>query len=161
MDFVDRDLGQMTRTTLLETSTLSQYEEFGQQIYLASGMVLVVPKLHPTICQDTFHKSKLHSLVEQKYKLSRREETTLSKSPHYAHARSKNDLSRQELLEAFGDGPRNSEPGSSVTKMAPELAPSSPNFYTTTTGGRLNTDRFNVHRPPPHGGFLAASGSNS
>ncbi|GFU57403.1 hypothetical protein TNCV_3635821 [Trichonephila clavipes] len=34
--------------------------------------------------------------------------------------------------------------------MTPELAPPSPNFHTTITGGRLSLDRFNEHWPPLH-----------
>ncbi|GFV43781.1 hypothetical protein TNCV_4609391 [Trichonephila clavipes] len=33
-----------------------------------------------------------------------------------------------------------------VTRTTPELAPSSPNFHSTPTGGYLSLDRFNVHR---------------
>ncbi|GFY06033.1 hypothetical protein TNCV_3863371 [Trichonephila clavipes] len=35
-----------------------------------------------------------------------------------------------------------------VTSTAPEMASPSPYFHITSTGGRLNLDRFNVHRSP-------------
>ncbi|GFS56832.1 hypothetical protein TNCV_2222391 [Trichonephila clavipes] len=35
-----------------------------------------------------------------------------------------------------------------VTWTTPELAPPSPNYHTTPTGGRFSFDRFNVHRCP-------------
>ncbi|GBM25343.1 hypothetical protein AVEN_232473-1 [Araneus ventricosus] len=38
----------------------------------------------------------------------------------------------------FWDGPRNFEPGQ-MTRATPELAPPSPNFHATPTGGRLAT----------------------
>ncbi|GFV61456.1 hypothetical protein TNCV_2937981 [Trichonephila clavipes] len=47
-----------------------------------------------------------------------------------------------------------------VTRTTPELAPSSPNFDTTPTGGRLSHDRFDVHRLLK-GGSSAVLGSNS
>ncbi|GFW74032.1 hypothetical protein TNCV_545561 [Trichonephila clavipes] len=34
-----------------------------------------------------------------------------------------------------------------VTRMTPELAPTSPNSHTTPAGGRLSPDRFNVYQP--------------
>ncbi|GFW22042.1 hypothetical protein TNCV_4823241 [Trichonephila clavipes] len=48
------------------------------------------------------HKSTLRSLVEQKYNFSRREEITLSKSPHYTRWRSKKiDLSGREPIRSL------------------------------------------------------------
>ncbi|GFX52481.1 uncharacterized protein TNCV_4324971 [Trichonephila clavipes] len=38
--------------------------------------------------------------------------------------------------------------------MTPELARSSPNYHTMLTGGHLNLDRFNVHRPSSYVAFL-------
>ncbi|GFU93571.1 hypothetical protein TNCV_948131 [Trichonephila clavipes] len=35
-----------------------------------------------------------------------------------------------------------------VTWMTPELAPSSPYYHTTPTGGRFSSRQFNVHRCP-------------
>ncbi|GFU91501.1 hypothetical protein TNCV_2542691 [Trichonephila clavipes] len=46
-----------------------------------------------------------------------------------------------------------------VTKTTPKLAPSSPNFRTIPTGGRLSIDRFNVHQPLLHGGSSTEQGS--
>ncbi|GFY09613.1 hypothetical protein TNCV_381081 [Trichonephila clavipes] len=37
-----------------------------------------------------------------------------------------------------------------VTRTTPELASPSPNFHTTTTGGRLNIGRFYLHHPLPY-----------
>ncbi|GFW06441.1 hypothetical protein TNCV_2187751 [Trichonephila clavipes] len=48
-----------------------------------------------------------------------------------------------------------------VTRMTPELAPSSPNFHTTPMGGRLRLDIFNTQWPPLHGGSSAVQGLNS
>ncbi|GFT24703.1 hypothetical protein TNCV_2856331 [Trichonephila clavipes] len=48
-----------------------------------------------------------------------------------------------------------------VTKMTPELLPPSSTFDTTPKGERLNLDRFNVHRPPLHGEYLAELSSDS
>ncbi|GFS89479.1 hypothetical protein TNCV_1809831 [Trichonephila clavipes] len=55
---------------------------------------------------DRFHKSKLRSLVESKYNLSRQEEITLSKSPHYAHGwNTKNLTSLVEVVFAESKSP--------------------------------------------------------
>ncbi|GFT06470.1 uncharacterized protein TNCV_3356031 [Trichonephila clavipes] len=40
-----------------------------------------------------------------------------------------------------------------VTRTTPELAPPSPNYHTTPTGGRLSNERFNVHRCPTQRDF--------
>ncbi|GFS91179.1 hypothetical protein TNCV_2215081 [Trichonephila clavipes] len=43
-----------------------------------------------------------------------------------------------------------------VTRTTPKLAPSSPNFHTTLTEGRLSIDRINVHWIPLVGQSSAA-----
>ncbi|GFX45051.1 hypothetical protein TNCV_3431001 [Trichonephila clavipes] len=48
-----------------------------------------------------------------------------------------------------------------VTWTTPEMTPSSPNFHTTPTKGRLSLDIFNVHRSPLNGGSSEILGSNS
>ncbi|GFV09866.1 integrase catalytic domain-containing protein [Trichonephila clavipes] len=42
---------------------------------------------------------------------------------------------------AFDDGPRNFEPWSSDSGLTPELAPLSPNYHTTPTGKRFNSQQ--------------------
>ncbi|GBM43897.1 hypothetical protein AVEN_247118-1 [Araneus ventricosus] len=45
-----------------------------------------------------------------------------------------------------------------MTRTTLVLAPSSPNFRTTPTGGHLTSDRFNVHQAHKHGGSSVESG---
>ncbi|GFW31585.1 hypothetical protein TNCV_4420181 [Trichonephila clavipes] len=49
-----------------------------------------------------------------------------------------NGLVVTSYTRAFGDGPRNFEPWSSDVNE-PELAPLSPNYHTTPTGGRFSS----------------------
>ncbi|GFV85425.1 hypothetical protein TNCV_3772491 [Trichonephila clavipes] len=46
-------------------------------------------------------------------------------------------------------------------RTTPELAPLSPNFYTTPAGGHFSLDILNVYRPSLHGGSSAVLGSDS
>ncbi|GFW47754.1 hypothetical protein TNCV_2829421 [Trichonephila clavipes] len=46
-----------------------------------------------------------------------------------------------------------------VTRISPELGPPSSSFHNTLMGGRLSHDRFNVHRPSPHGSHRQSSGA--
>ncbi|GFV39921.1 hypothetical protein TNCV_1808331 [Trichonephila clavipes] len=61
---------------------------------------------------------------------------------------------------AFGDRPSNFEPWSNDEDGSRAGTPS-PNFHTTSLGGCLNLNRFNMHRPNLHGESSVIQVSNS
>ncbi|GFX57286.1 hypothetical protein TNCV_2965651 [Trichonephila clavipes] len=57
------------------------------------------------------------------------------------------NIALKSCRQAIGDRPLSLNHGQ-VTRMTPEMAPPSPNFHATPTGGHLSVDVFNRHQPP-------------